>query len=49
MKKANICCCCMSIICRSRVAKAQQKASFGFISIIAQCVSDMKPDQLCLF
>ena len=48
MKKANICCCCMSIICRSRMAKAKQNAWFGFMFITAQYAPEMKSDQLCL-
>ena len=49
MKKVNICCCCMSIICRSRLAKAKQNAWFGFMLITAQYAPEMKSDQLCLF
>ena len=49
MKKVNICCCCMSIICRSRLAKAKQNAWFGFMLITAQYAPEMKSDHLCLF
>lgn len=49
MKKANICCCCMSIICRGRMAKAKQNAWFGFMFITTQYAPEMKSDQLCWF
>ena len=47
-EKTNICSCCMSIICRSRRAKANQNARFGFMFITAQYAPEMKSDQLCL-
>ena len=49
MKKTNIFCCCTLIICRNRMAKAKQKALFGFVFIDAQYLPEMKSDQLCLF
>ena len=48
-EKANICSCCMSIICRGRRAKAKQNVRFGFMIITAQYAPEMKSDQLCLF
>ena len=39
----------MSIIRRSRRAKAIQNARFGFMFITAQYAPEMKSDQLCLF
>ena len=48
-KKATICCCCMSIICRSRMAIAKQKAWFGLMFITVQYTPKMTFDQLCLF
>ena len=47
-EKTNICSCCMSIICRSRRAKANQNARFGFMFITAQYAPEMKSGQLCL-
>ena len=47
-EKTNICSCCMSIICRSSRAKANQNARFGFTFITAQYAPEMKSDQLCL-